>query len=71
VVTAPEIETFGENVGLLTREAFSLDSSATDFHSILERLTHEHTSDEIEALFGGRMSSQARAFVLSLKRQSV
>ena len=67
-VAKPENETFGENIGLLTREAFSLNSSSTDFHDVLETLARTHTMLEMEELFGSPLSSQARAFVLSLKR---
>ena len=32
----PEIETFGENVGILTREVFGLEVAKSGFHSLLE-----------------------------------
>lgn len=34
-VEVPDVETFAENLGLLTRQVFSLDSSTTDFQSVL------------------------------------
>lgn len=67
-VVEPNSETFGENVGFLTNNVFHLDSSRTDFHSILERLATKLTMDEMEDLFQDGMSAQARAYVLSLKR---
>jgi len=67
-VRRPDVETFGENVGYLTRNVFNLDSRATDFHSVLERLSDRMTVDDIERLFDGRMSGQARAYVESIKR---
>jgi predicted ATPase len=67
-VEAPEIETYAENVGLLTKLAFNLDSSNTDFQGVLRTLATTRSVEEIEELFGGRMSSQARSLVLSFKR---
>ena len=67
-VHEPEIETFGENVGLLTRHVFSLDSSSTDYQSVLRRLAGEFSLDEIDELFGGGLSAQARSYVASLLR---
>jgi predicted ATPase len=68
VIEAPEIETFAENVGLLTRYVFNLDSSRTDYQGVLRRLAQDHTIDEIDALFDGSMSSQARSLVFSYQR---
>ena len=67
-VEPPESETFAENVGLLTRKVFSLDSSATDYEGILKRLAEQLTLDEIDALFPRGLSSQGRALVLSMRR---
>ncbi|MFJ8578500.1 AAA family ATPase [Micromonospora sp. NPDC093277] len=69
VVHEPEIETFGENVGSLTRHVFNLDSTSTDFHSVLKKLAEELPVSEIEGLFQRGMSSQARAYLVSLKRE--
>ncbi len=60
-------ETFGESIGLITAQVFGMQSDATDFHSVLDRLVDRYESrEEIEALFlGGVMSDQARAYVMS------
>ncbi|MBN9108890.1 MAG: AAA family ATPase [Pseudonocardia sp.] len=63
-VSLPENETFGENVGFLTRDVFNLDSSQTDYHRVLDSLAQRFPLEEIEDMFGGRMSSQARAYVV-------
>jgi hypothetical protein len=63
-VERPEVETYGENVGEITRHVFSLDSSATDYQGILKDLAGELSLDDIEALFPDGLSSQARALVL-------
>jgi hypothetical protein len=70
-VEDPEIETFGENVGALTKQVFSLDSSATDFQGVLQRLAEHHTDAEIENLFEGSISSQARSVLMSWRRLKV
>ncbi len=62
-----DAETFGESIGIITTEVFGLDSEATDFHRVLDRLiTRYQTLERIEALFkDGAMSHQARAYVMS------
>jgi hypothetical protein len=65
-VTTPELETFGENVGVLTYDAFGLTASSTDYHKVLDLLVRGCDSlDEVEALFQPGLSAQARAYVLS------
>jgi predicted ATPase len=66
-VRRPELETFGENVGYLTKSVFNLDGRSTDYHAVLEALAVARTTEEIEELFGGQMSGQARAYVESLQ----
>lgn len=60
-------ETFGESIGLITAQVFGMQSNATDFHEILNRMIEKHKSlDEIEKLFlDGVMSNQARAYIMS------
>lgn len=60
-------ETFGESIGLITAQVFGMESNATDFHEVLEKLISKHKSlERIEKLFlGGVMSNQARAYVMS------
>lgn len=69
-VDEPLDETFGENIGILTTSAFNLDSSQSDYHSVLESLASNHTLDEIEELFDGEMSVQARAYARAIIRQN-
>ncbi|OLZ69099.1 hypothetical protein AVW11_10890 [Streptomyces amritsarensis] len=67
-VATPEIETFAENVGLLTRHVFSLDSSATDYHSTLRSMHENLHLDEILELFDGEMSAQSISYLTSISR---
>ncbi|MEN0653381.1 MULTISPECIES: ATP-binding protein [Hyphobacterium] len=65
-IKKPVLETFGENVGVLTYDAFGLTASSTDYHKILDVLvTGCDTIDELDALFEPGLSAQARAYVLT------
>lgn len=66
-VRAVNAETFGESIGLITAQVFGMESNATDFHEVLDKLIEKHKSvDAIEGLFlDGVMSNQARAYVIS------
>lgn len=65
-VKPPRMETFGENVGLLTYDAFGLTASTTDYHKALDLLVEGCGSlQAIDALFTPGLSSQARAYVAS------
>ncbi|GAA4548911.1 AAA family ATPase [Pseudonocardia xishanensis] len=68
-VDLPEEETFGENIGFLTRTVFNLDSSQTDYHRVLNSLVQRFSLQEIEEMFDGAMSSQARAYVVGELRR--
>lgn len=59
-------ETFGEGIGLITAQVFGMESNATDFHDVLDKLIAKYKDvEKIEALFkDGVMSHQARAYVL-------
>lgn len=66
-VSEPSVETFGENVGVLTSEIFGMNSQAYDFYSVLDRLVSQDGSiEKIESRFEPNgMSNQARAYVMS------
>jgi energy-coupling factor transporter ATP-binding protein EcfA2 len=64
-VLAPNLETFGENVGVLTYDTFGLTAATTDFHHILDLLIEGFDSlDQINQLFTPRLSGQALAYVM-------
>jgi len=73
MVTQPDIQTFGENVGLITSAVFGLSSDITDYHTELDKVIRAISGDsepqtilrEIENLFGGELSMQARAYIMS------
>jgi ABC-type cobalamin/Fe3+-siderophores transport system ATPase subunit len=68
-VKTPSSETFGENIGILTRDVFDLNSSETDYHDVLESLAADLSVDEIEKLFGHRLGFQARSYISSIRQQ--
>lgn len=58
----PDIETFGENVGVLTREIFGLEVSKSGFHRSLEEAIDQGLSyDEVLAQFNHRLGMEGRA----------
>lgn len=59
-------ETFGENVGTLTYDAFGLTAESTDYHKVLDALIERFSSfEEIDTLFAPGLSGQARAYVMA------
>jgi ABC-type branched-subunit amino acid transport system ATPase component len=66
----PEIETFGENVGILTREVFGLEVVKAGFHQMLRDAADKHHSYE-DALdhFDNRLGAEGRAILRSMINQ--
>jgi hypothetical protein len=63
----PEIETFGENVGILTREVFGLEVTQSGFHKMLrEAVEEERTYEAVLQRFGNELGAEARAIVRGL-----
>lgn len=63
----PQIETFGENVGVLTREVFGLEVQLSGFHTILQAAVDEgETFDKILRKFDGRLGFEAQAILRAL-----
>lgn len=63
----PDIETFGENVGVLTREAFGLEVTQTGFHKILQDVIDNKTDFRaVIRQFGGELGGEARSIARAL-----
>lgn len=63
----PENETFGENVGVLTREVFGLEVTKSGFHALLiESVEEGKTFDEILDLYDGKLGYEAQAILRAL-----
>lgn len=70
----PERETFGENVGILTREIFGLEVAKSGFHEIMRHAVDiGGTFDSILADYGEQLGAEAKAILLALiaARESV
>lgn len=66
-VERTEIETFGENVGVLTREVFGLEVTHSGFHKFLqERIQQFDTYDDVVRHFGGELGGEAKAIIQAL-----
>ena len=63
----PSIETFGENVGILTHEVFELEVTNTGFYSLLEKLASdsENYKDALNKL-DNRLGAEGRVFLRGL-----
>ena len=63
----PEIETFGENVGILTREAFGLEVTRSGFHREIERAVRDGlTYEQVLEQFSGKLGSEARGIARAM-----
>ncbi|QDT60587.1 hypothetical protein SV7mr_31110 [Stieleria bergensis] len=63
-IDRPTVETFGENVGTLTREAFGLEVTRSGFFQMLSELCEKHDSyEEVLEALGGQLGAEGRAMV--------
>ena len=63
----PEIETFGENVGTLTRDVFRLEVEKSGFHTLIrDAVASGGTYEEIVSRFRGSLGFEARATFRSM-----
>ncbi|MFC8350804.1 ATP-dependent endonuclease [Streptomyces sp. NPDC057280] len=62
VADRPDTETFGENVGVLTREIFGLEVAKSGFHRALEEAVAQDLSyEEVLAKFNHQLGMEGRA----------
>lgn len=68
IAERPELETFGENVGVLTREVFGLEVTRSGFHRMLrDSIEGENLDyDSLLEKFGGDLGAEAKAIARSL-----
>lgn len=63
----PSIETFGENVGKITKEVFKLEVEQSGFHKLLKDKVEEgHTFKEILRMFKKRIGMEGQALLMSM-----
>ncbi|WP_369272581.1 AAA family ATPase [Streptomyces sp. R11] len=66
----PEVETFGENVGVITREIFGLEVRRTGFNQMIQKLADKGmTFDQILNEFGENLGTEGRALARSATRR--
>ena len=63
---APSIETFAENIGVITQEVFNLGDGSTDWHETMKALARRNSLEEIEKMFGFKLGFAARSYVVSI-----
>lgn len=67
VAERPKCETFGENIGVLTREVFGLEVVQTGFHRLLAAAVAKGgTFESVVDLYGGAIGAEARAILQAL-----
>ncbi len=63
----PRMETFGENVGSLTREVFGLEVSQSGYHAMLQNTVSTGKSfEEIIAHYNGQLGQEARGILRAM-----
>lgn len=64
----PELETFGENVGVLTREVFRLEATESGFHKMItEHLVNKNNNySTLMSEFNDQIGSEGRAIARSI-----
>ncbi|WP_225797784.1 AAA family ATPase [Streptomyces aculeolatus] len=69
-VDHPEIETFGENVGAITREIFGLEVRRTGFNRLIQSLAEDGMSfEDILHEFDDQLGAEGRALARSATRR--
>lgn len=64
VVERPQIETFGENVGVLTHEVFGLEVTQSGYHAELQRaVAAEDSFEAVVSRLGNQLGSEAQGIV--------
>ncbi|MGV9617957.1 AAA family ATPase [Streptomyces tendae] len=63
-VERPQIETFGENVGVLTHEVFGLEVTQSGYHAELQRaVAAEDSFEAVASRLGNQLGSEAQGIV--------
>ena len=68
----PTIETFGENVGLITNETFGLEVSRSGFVQLLQKYVDANYSyEDILEIFNNEVGMEAKAIIRSLTAEAI
>ncbi|WP_210247412.1 AAA family ATPase [Agrobacterium sp. T29] len=64
----PPIETFGENVGVLTREVFGLEVSKSGFHTVLQaEVDRGESYEDVVANYSGQLGMEAKGILRAME----
>lgn len=67
IAERPETESFGENVGALTREVFGLEVTNSGFYKLLKDVVkNEKNYNAVLNYFNGQLGMEARSIVMAL-----
>jgi predicted ATPase len=70
-VERPELETFAENLGALTREIFRVEVTESGHHALIAQVAQDAESlDEVLAKFGDNIGAEGRALARALIRST-
>lgn len=68
-VTRPSIETFGENISIITRDVFGLEVMDSGFHAVLSEWADiSNDYSEIVEAFSGKLGNGAKSLLRSMTR---
>jgi ABC-type transport system involved in cytochrome c biogenesis ATPase subunit len=66
-IERPDVETFAENVGLLTREIFRVELTESGYHALIsDVVSRSNTVDQALAAFEDHLGAEGRALVRTL-----
>ncbi|BDR55268.1 hypothetical protein KIMH_13790 [Bombiscardovia apis] len=69
-VREPDLETFGENLAVLTREIFRYDPTKTGFYSLLKKETDKGRGySEVKDDFSGQLGSEALSYLTLMEQE--
>jgi ABC-type transport system involved in cytochrome c biogenesis ATPase subunit len=67
IIERPTVETFGENIGVLTREVFGLQVTQSGYHKLLrDAVSDGYTYRQVLNRFGSQLGDEAKAIVQAL-----
>lgn len=69
-IERPMSETFGENVGILTRSVFNLNNNQADHEGVLAQLAKSHGTSKINEVFPNGLSSQALGILMQYENET-
>ncbi|WP_454843546.1 AAA family ATPase [Rahnella aceris] len=61
-----EIETFGENINVITEAVFNLDDSMTNWSQTLKSMSTKYSPGQIESFFGKSLGFAPRSYLASI-----